>query len=677
MRRIFLSQYFMDNPFFELPGFHRDRCSQPEYIGCWVIRKWLLAMAVTSIAFGTFRYQAFAGNKEPLPGALKKLSVEELMDLEVTLVSKRPEKLSEAASAIQVITGEEIKRSGAMNLADALRLASNLEVQQINSYAWVVSTRGFDALFANKLLVMIDGRSVYTPLDAGVFWDAQNVLLEDIDRIEVVSGPGGTLWGANAVNGVINIITKKAKDTQGLYVSGAGGSFLQDFGAARYGGTVGTNLSYRIYAQRFDRNSTLRPSGGDGMNAWNMAQGGFRIDYDSSEANTLTLQGDSYSGTEYNTSPGNSTLDGQDVLGRWTHTFSEASDARLQFYFDRTWRRDVPSTVSDELHTYDFDFQHRFPLSKRQSVVWGTGYRLMRDHAQTSTPFVGFLPPHRNMQLFSTFVQDEITLVPDRLKFTIGTKLEHNDFSGFELQPSGRLAWTPNKRQTIWGAISRAVRSPSRIDSDYYIPKTPPFAIAGGPNFDSEKLVAYELGYRVQPIRKLSLSIATFYNAYDELYSVEQANRPAPFPYTIQNGAAGQSWGTELSGTYQPTGWWHLRGGYTYFHKDLWSRPGHNVTVAVLASLGNDPSHQFSLQSIMDLPAHFQFDVTAGYVDTLPDPRIPRYFTSSARLAWQFKNLEFSVVGQNLWDNRHPEFYTAQEIPRSIYGKVTLRFSEK
>jgi iron complex outermembrane receptor protein len=642
----------------------------------WKRARRFLAMVVTYtvVGLGLPGYPAFAQSQEPLPsaGTLKDLTLEELMDIEVTLVSRRPQRLSETASAIQVITGEDIKRSGAMNLADALRLASNLEVQQINSYAWVVSARGFDALFANKLLVMIDGRTVYTPLFAGVFWDAQNVLLEDIDRIEIVSGPGGTLWGANAVNGVINIITKTTRDTQGFYASVAGGSFLQDFGAARYGGRIGTNLTYRIYGQRFDRNSTLLPNGSDGMNAWNMTQGGFRIDYDSSEANALTLQGDSYSGAEYNAPVANSTLDGQYVLGRWTHAFSEASEMRLQLYFDRTWRRDIPSRVSDELHTYDFDFQHRF-FHQRHSIVWGLGYRLLRDEAQTSTPFVGFLPPRRNMQLFSTYVQDEITLVRDRLRFTVGTKLEHNDFSGFELQPSGRLAWTPGRKQTIWGAVSRAVRSPSRIDSDYHIPKTPPFAIAGGPGFDSEKLLAYELGYRVQPRRKLSLSLATFYNRYDELYSVEPARSLTPLPYTIQNGAEGQSSGAELSGTYQLVDGWRLRGGYTYFHKNLRSKPGHNVTDAVLASLGNDPSHQFSLQSIVDLPAKFQFDVTANYVDTLPNPRVPRYLTSDARLAWRFRNLEFSVVGQNLLDKRHSEYSTAQEIPRSIYGRVSWR----
>ncbi|MEI9961680.1 MAG: TonB-dependent receptor [Limisphaerales bacterium] len=293
-----------------------------------------------------------------------------------------------------------------------------------------------------------------------------------------------------------------------------------------------SNLFFRVYGERFDRNSTTLLSGADASDAWDMTQGGFRMDYYPSEVNTLTLQGDFYSGTE-ETTP-DSTVDGQNVLGRWTRTFSEESDMSLQLYWDRTWRRDVPSTIIDELNTYDLDFQHRFPIGERNNIVWGMGYRLMQENTPTTTALAGFAPQKRNMQLFSGFAQDEITLVRERLKLTLGTKLEHNDFSGFEVQPSARLAWTPTERQTIWGAISRAVRTPGRLDVDYHIPKDPlPFppyyAIAGGPDFDSEKVIAYEVGYRIQPIQKLSLSLAGFYNAYDDIYDVELANPPAHF----------------------------------------------------------------------------------------------------------------------------------------------------
>ncbi len=607
------------------------------------------------------------------PAELKTMTMDQLTNLDVTLVSRRPTKLSQSPSAIQVLTGEEIKRSGATNLPDALRLLPNVEVQQINSYAWVVSTRGFDALFSNKLLVMIDGRTVYSPLDAGVFWDAQSVLLEDVDRIEVISGPGGTLWGANAVNGVINIITRDTKDTAGTYVSTGGGSFVHSFAAGRYGGSVGRSLSYRVYGQRWNRDGSRTPSGAVGFSAWNLTQTGFRMDYHREGADTLELQGEAYAGTEHTSETADSILNGQYLLGRWTRTLSEYSDFKLQVYFDRTGRRDVPSTITDRMNTYDLDFQHRFQVRGRNGILWGVGYRLMRDDSPTNTTFVGFVPQHRNMQLFSSFVQDETTLMSERLTLTLGTKLEHNDFSEFELQPSARLAWTPTDRQTIWAAVSRAVRSPSRIDVDYHIPVTAPYFIGGGPNFDSEKVVAYEAGYRIQSTQTISFSLASFYNAYRDVYNVEPASPQAVFPYTIQNGINGQSWGAEFSALYQPLNWSRIRGGYTYFHKDLWVKPGHVTTSAVLASLGNDPTHQFVMQSMTDLPWQVQADATARFVDTLSSPTIPRYFTVDIQVSRQFRGLELSAVGRNLMDHQHPEFDPSQQIPRSVYGKVSWR----
>jgi len=606
------------------------------------------------------------------PTELKNLSLDELFNVEVTLVSKRPQKLSETASAIQVITADDIRRSGAMSMADALRLAANVEVQQINAYAWVVSTRGFDALFANKLLVMIDGRTIYTPLDAGVFWDAQNIPLEDIDRIEVVSGPGGALWGANAVNGVINIVTRNAQATQGVSLSGTGGSFLQNAGLVRYGGKLGASTFYRVYAQRSEWAGTLTPNGDHGTNDWHATRGGFRVDATPSAANTIMVQGDDYGADEFNTPSDNSSLDGQHLLGHWTHAFAPTSAIDVQLYADRTWRRDLPSTIWDQLVTYDADVQHRFRFRTRHDVLWGGGYRLMLDEAQTSVWYVGFVPARKTLKLFSSFVQDEVTIVPDRLRVTVGTKIEQQTYSHLDAQPSLRFAWTPTTRQTVWAAISRAVRSPSRIDIDYHIPKTPPYAIAGGPGFHSEHLVAYEFGYRAEPARRVTLGVATFYNHYDDIYSVELANPPAPLPYTIQNGVAGQSWGVELSGAVQPAAWWRLRGGYTFFQKDLWSRPGHNVMNTVLANLGNDPRNQAMLQSKFDVGAHGRFDVVAHYVDQLPNPRVPNYISFDARVAAEFPHWQLAVIGQNLGDHAHAEFYAAQRVPRSISGKVSL-----
>ena len=603
--------------------------------------------------------------------AIKKMSMEELMTLEVTSVSKQPEKLTEAASAIQVITQEAIQRSTATNLAEALQLATNLQVAQLNSYAWIISARGFNAAFSNKLLVMIDGRTVYSPLFAGVFWDAQSVVLEDIDRIEVISGPGGTLWGANAVNGVINIITKSAKETQGLYVSGAVGTYLQDFGALRYGGKIGSHLSYRVYSQHHDCNHTFLPEGTDNADQWGFTQTGFRMDWEPSKAKNLMVQGDFY-GAKEQTMPSASTLDGQNVLGRWTYAFSDQSELILQVYFDRTWRRDIPSTIRDELETYDFEFQHHFPIRKHHNILWGGGYRLMHDITLNSTPYVGFIPARRDMGLFSAFLQDEITLAPQVFTFTIGSKLQHNVFTGIEIQPSARMSWTPNAQHTVWSAISRAVRMPSRIDVDYYIPtySVPPSDpnVAGGPNFISESVIAYELGYHIQPTSNVSLSVAAFYNHYDDLYSVEAL--PGTQTYQIQNGTEGKSWGIELSGTFQITPQWRLRGGYTYFNKNLINIPGH---VYDFSDLGNDAQHHALLQSISNLPGKLRLDLTLRYMGKLPDPTIPDYFTFDTRLAWVFKTWgELSIAGQNLGQGKHLEF--VNQIPRSIYGKFTCRF---
>jgi iron complex outermembrane receptor protein len=610
-----------------------------------------------------------ATNEVTSAAELKQLSLEALMNQDVAVVTRRPEKLLESPSAVQVITGEDIHRSGATSLPEALRLASNLEVAQVNSHDWAISARGFNNTLANKLLVMIDGRSVYTPLDAGVFWDAQNVLLDDIDRIEVVSGPGGTLWGANAVNGVINIVTKSARDTQGLLVEGGGGSFLQDSGAIRYGGRIGTNLFYRVNAQRSDCDAALFPNGKSAPDSWDMSQGGLRLDWYPREENIVTLEGNAYAGSEA-TTPRNTFLDGQNLLGRFTHTISDTSDLSIQAYFDRTWR-DISQSFAEDLKTYDLDFQFRFSWGSRQSITWGAGYRLMQDEVH-NTAALAFIPPNRNMQLFSGFIQDEIALVPERLKLTLGTKLEHNDFSGLEAQPSARLAWTPTDLHTIWAAISRAVRSPSRIDSDFELPGAPPFVLLGDKNFQSETVLAYEAGYRVRPIERATLSLATFYSDYNNLRSVDAIT---PTNFIIGNGFNGQTWGVELSGTYQATAWWRLRAGYTYLHKDLW--PGSAKATPSIRE-GNDPENQVMLQSIMNLPAHFQLDAVGRYVDTLQNPNVPSYVSFDVRVAWWWRDdLEISIVGQNLWDNQHPEFgaaTTREEIPRSVFGKVAWWF---
>jgi iron complex outermembrane receptor protein len=622
-------------------------------------------------------FQAFQGaGAEPDStasdvAALKRLSLEELASLEVTSVSRRPEPWFTTASAIQVITSEEILRSGASSLPEALRLAPNLQVAQVDSRQWAISARGFNNGLANKLLVMIDGRTVYTPLFAGVFWDVQDTLMDDIDRIEVVSGPGATLWGANAVNGVINIVTKSAAETQGTLITAGGGSLLQDFAGVRYGGQLASNVYYRVYGKYFDRNPTVTPSGDDGTNDWRMGQGGFRVDWLPNSLDIVTLQGDGYAGN-IRQPTGDLPVNGQNIIGRWTHTIAEGSDFNLQMYSDRTFR-EIPSSIKEDLNTEDVDFQHRFPVGERQSVVWGASYRLMIDRVSNG-PAAALMPKDRDMQLFGGFVQDSIALVPDRLQFTLGSKIEHNDFSGFEIQPSGRIAWTPDERQTLWAAVSRAVRSPSRIDVDLFVPATPPYVIAGGSNFDSEKLIAYELGYRVRPIDPLTISLAGFFNDYDQIRSLEPI---ATNTYTFKNSNRAQIYGLEFSLSYDVNDWWRLRGGYTYLHKDIFIKLGGSDLNQGRAE-GNDPSHSFVGQSILNLPHNVQFDFTFRYMSDLPSPNVPGYFTADVHVGWRLcKHLDLSVVGQNLCDSQHPEFgaaATRQEIPRSVYGKVTWTF---
>lgn len=606
---------------------------------------------------------------EEIVRRLKGMSLSELLDEHVTTVSKTSELWSHAPAAVFVVTGEDIRRSGATSLPEALRLAPNLAVAQVNSREWAVSARGFNNTLANKLLVMIDGRTIYTPLYAGVFWDAQHVLLEDVERIEVVSGPGGALWGANAVNGVINVITRSSKDTHGTYVTGGGGSFLQDFGALRYGAAASSNLSYRVYVQRFDRGASRLVDGRSARDRWDLTQGGFRTDWDVSPLSLITLQGDFYGSTQSRPNAPTS-LDGQNVLGRWTRTFSSDSELQVQAYFDRTWR-DLPGTFTEDLKTYDFELQHRIRLGERQAFVAGVGYRLMLDRIRNSRA-LAFLPPARDLQLASVFLQDEVEVIPERLNATLGARLDHNAFSGFEIQPSVRLSITPNDRNTVWAAVSRAVRTPSRIDRDYYTP-TPPVPpgtprLSGGPGFQAEDLLSLELGYRIRPTDRIQISLSPYYNFYNDLRSVDLMG---PQNYVLGNHYRGELWGGELTIKHQLTDNWRVQGGYNFLHKNLWpdGSPGVNASIRE----GNDPEHQFSFQSILNLWKGFELDATGRYVDNLRNPQVGDYFSFDVRFAWNYGRMEISVVGQNLYDSKHAEF-GSQQIPRSVYGRITWRF---
>jgi iron complex outermembrane recepter protein len=609
--------------------------------------------------------------------ALKKLSVEELMDLDVTSVSKRPEKLSETASAIQVITGEDIRRAGATSVPEALRLVSNLEVARIDSRQWAITARGFNNALANKMLVLIDGRTVYTSLYAGVYWDVQDTLLEDIDRIEVISGPGATQWGANAVNGVINVTTKSARDTQGALLFGSGGTELHSLGGLRYGGELSPSVHYRVYGKYADRDSSVAFNGQDAIDDWHMAQGGFRMDWDRGSADLLTVQGDAYGGSIAQAATAADTeVNGGNLLARWSRQLTENSDYQLQLYYDRT-HRSIPNSIAQDLNTYDLDFQHRFAFGERHDVVWGLSYRVVEDDiAHPAT--LAFLPERVTHRWYGGFAQDEITLLPERWYLTVGAKLEHNDYTGLEVQPSVRLAWRPSGEQTVWSAVSRALRTPSRVDRDFYAPAAPPFTLLqGGPDFVSEKLLSYELGYRVQPRGQLALTLAAFYNDYDDLRSVEPVNPPAAFPIVLANGLTGKSYGAELTADYRigERGW--LRAGYTELRADSEPKPG-SFDRTSTRSVALDPKRQALLRSSLNLSGNVECDVTVRYVGSIASQDVPAYTELDLRLGWQpAPAWELSLVGQNLLHDRHAEFGAAathREIERGVYGKVVWGF---
>lgn len=594
----------------------------------------------------------------------------ELMKVEVTSVSRRESTVGQSPSAVTVITQDDIRRSGATSIPEALRMSPGLEVAQIDNSTWAISARGFDSNTANKLLVLMDGRSVYTPLYSGVFWDVQDTLMQDIDRIEVIRGPAGALWGANAVNGVINIITKDAKDTQGFLVTGGGGTEERNFEGVRYGWKIGDDVYARVYAKHFERDETALSSGDGGADDFFMSQSGFRMDWQPSQENHYTLQGDIYYGTRNNLISDDTDLSGGNVLGRWRHKLANGGDLTLQMYFDHT-DRDIPQTFAEVRDTFDVDFQYHFPLGTRHDITCGLGYRVSSDDV-TNSAFVVFVPDSQTEQLFSGFVQDEMQLVPDKLRLTVGAKLEHNEFTGFEIQPSARLLWMIDPRKVVWGAVSRAVRTPTRLERDLLI-VTPTVSLFGDKNFDSEKVIAYELGYRTQPSKLLALDVAAFFNSYDDLRSLETSGTD----FIIGNKLHGETYGVELGATLKPADWWVLRAAYTHLQVQL-EKDSDSTDTMTVASEGNDPRNQVYLRSSMDLPHHIDLDCSLRYVSELSNQNVPGYVAVDVRLAWRpNQNLELAIAGQNLFDDQHPEFgigANQHEIERGVFASLTYRW---
>lgn len=639
---------------------------------------------------------------------LTTLSLEDLMNLSITSASKRPQRLSDAAAAIFVITQEDIRRSGATSIPEILRMVPGIEVARIDANKWAITSRGFNGRFSNKLLVLFDGRTIYNPLFSGVFWNNYNYILEDIDRIEVIRGPGASLWGANAVNGVINIITKKAKDTQGGLVVGTYGDH-EAIGSARYGDKIDKDTFYRVYSKYYDHGGFPGARGIQRDDSWNYFISGARIDRDFSPNDSMTLQGDFLNNNGHETylmpsitSPflerldsGSGTTSGN-ALARWNHIFSSTSNLQLQAYYDRNNLRDP--LQSEQLNTFDFEMQHQFRLGSRQTIIWGLEYRFQQDETQGSST-ISLAPEHTN-NLFSAFVQDEIQLVEDKLALTLGSRFEHNDITGFEMQPNARLLWTPEKKHSLWTALSRAVRTPSWAELDLRdnLAVLPPSAlnplptvqrVGGNPNFKSEELNAFEIGYRFRPSESLFFDLAAFYNIYSHLRSVE-AGRPfiefLPAPHVVlpiapSNKLEGDTYGLEIAADYQMLKGWRLQAAYTFLRMDLRAEDDSlDVTSAGLIS-GSSPHHQFSVRSWMDFPHHVQFDLGLKFVDGLPALNVDSYVSVDARLAWKpLQKLEFAIVAQNLVDNKHVEMVPdilntiEAQIERSVYGKIVWRF---
>jgi iron complex outermembrane receptor protein len=594
---------------------------------------------------------------------LSALSIEELANLEVTSVSKKAEPLSGAPAAIYVITDEDIERMGAITLPEALRLAPNLQVARLDALSYAISARGFNSTEAsNKLLVLIDGRSVYSPLHSGVFWDVQNIVMEDIERIEVVGGPGGTLWGANAVNGVINVITKSAHDTQGGLVSASYGTMDQQF-TARYGGKTSDAFAYRAYVKGAEFGNSRNPNGSDHIDDWDILQGGVNIDW-RGDSDSVRVEGNAYDGGLEVVS---SETSGQNIALTWTHDIGGTAPLQFHAYYDRT-HRDQPGIIQETVKAYNADVQHGFNVGDAHTIVWGAGYRRTSDTYTVPPPF-GVANTHAQRNLWNVFLQDEVALT-DQLKVTAGLKIEHHTYTDFEYMPSVRAAWQPSAHDLWWAAVSRAVRTPSRLDRDL---QALPILLPA-PTFMSETLVAYEAGYRGQLSDSLLVSVSAFFNDYDKLRTT------SPLPtgqFRLLNGMEGHVYGVELWAQYRVNEWWRLSAGATGLSKDLKAKPG-VIDVSNMQAAGNDPDQQFSVRSLMALSDNVSFDVGLRAVEKLRSPVIRSYVELDARLGWRITDtFELSVAGFNLLHDQHPEggpVSTRREVRRNAHVAAKLAF---
>jgi iron complex outermembrane receptor protein len=645
---------------------------------------------------------------------LTKVNLVDLMNIEVSSVSKKDQKLSRTASAVFVITEKDIQRSGATNIPDLLRMVPGLDVAQIDSSTWAISARGLNGQYSNKLLVMFDGRTVYSPMTSGVFWNSQIVPLENIERIEVIRGPGATVWGANAVNGVINIITKTSADTLGGELNSGGGTLEHGFGYVRYGGKLGGKTTYRVNSDGFERSQLVDSLGQGSCDAWHVVHGGFRLDTTPSDHDSVTLEGDAHSGVSgegatfgpsisspvIGTAPPlpvlSSLFSGWDLSSTWKHVVSSHSETSLQVYFDRDSRHD--QDIGFGLNTVNVDFQHHLGFGERQDVVWGLSYRGTSDGTAPQSR-ITFSPAQKTTHLYSSFVQDEIAILPNRLYLSVGVKLEHNDYSGFGVEPTTRISWTPNERNMFWAAISQAERTPARSDADVRAalfsqpePDSPPLLITlfGNPKFKNEDIRAFEIGYRTQLSRTVSLDSAVFYNSYDHMASQEPGvpflqNGPSSVQLVVPTYSAnleyGETHGAEVFADWHVNAHWQLSPGYSYVIAHLHNyASSHDVTSAYILQ-ESSPDHQAQLRSHVDLPRHWAWNASAYFVGSLSEQYIPSYTRLDTNVVWKpSEKLSISVVGQNLLKDRHEEFngeystVSSSMIKRSSYAMLTWHF---
>jgi iron complex outermembrane receptor protein len=641
------------------------------------------------------------GAQPPVP--LRELSLEQLGRLEVTTVSKQPAEVWRTPAAITVITQDDIRRSGVTTLPELLRLVGGVQVSRLDSDHWAIGIRGLTNAFSKALLVMIDGRSVYTPLFGGVYWQVQETPLEDVERIEVIRGPGGTIWGSNAVTGVINVITKHPRDTVGVLVSAGAGNVDQGRASVRFGDTLGDALSYRVYATGSVRDAQHHDDG-DPFDDWSLGQAGFNLDFSRGDGGSLRLQGDTYTGTMGERTAvgsyappsrlvlrGDDIVRGGNVLARWERDIPGGTRLRLQGYYDRTVRNAIH--FGEDRNTVDVDVLLRTPLARRHQLSWGAGVRNSRSNTTQLQPTLSVVPEDRDQRLASLFAQDEIEILPDQLFLTVGAKLEHNSYSGWEVQPSARMLWRVDTQESLWGAVTRAVRTPSRIETDlrltaFGLPSPLAYVqVAGTPAFDAEGLVSLEGGYRRLLTPSLYLDVTAFHNTFDGLASYATfvpsvQTSPVPhllFSSTYQNGIKAVSDGFEVAGDFRPRSWLRTRGAYALFSIDTKTRAGYREDPLNLQAYQDSvPRHQGSVQASLTLPGRIEVDYVQRAVSRIVFNGVPSYVTGDARVGWGVASgVTLALAAQNLWAPDHVEFARSDFQPigirRSAFVSVTWR----